>query len=158
MDNRIVEPFPILNKIEFDKKITENRRYKEKITFIHMINIYCKNEKHENRFDIKLDDEIFNGKINKYKKMKLFLCEECLDILKYSLKRTDKCVHMDYKTFCNRCPTPCYNKEYRKKVKNVMVKTRKSILIKHPIITMKHFKSTMIGIKLSKKYRGEENV
>ena len=136
MNNRIIEPFPILKNLEFDEKSIESRRYKEKITFIHMINIYCKNENHENRVELEIDEETFGGEFNKKNKVKLFLCEECLDTLKYSLKRTDKCVHMAYKTFCNRCPTPCYKIEYKKKVKSIMVKTRKSIFIKHPIITL----------------------
>ncbi len=154
MDDKKIESFPILKDLYLDEKYIENKKNIEKIVFTHMINIYCKKENHKGR-------EILNGEDKKFieknidgrnRNMNLSLCPKCLDILKYSFEKTDKCIHIGYKTFCNRCPTPCYKEEYRGNVIKVMKSTRKIIFLKHPIITFKHLKSTLEGINLSKKH------
>jgi len=47
------------------------------------------------------------------------LCNECSELLEYGHKRLELCPY-DPKPKCKDCPTHCYRKDYREKVKEVM--------------------------------------
>ena len=47
------------------------------------------------------------------------LCGECKELLDYGRKRLEMCPY-DPKPKCRDCPTHCYRKEYRDRVRKVM--------------------------------------
>lgn len=47
------------------------------------------------------------------------LCNNCFDTFQYSLQRVQNCQY-DEKPRCRKCPTPCYEEVYWKKVAKVM--------------------------------------
>ena len=47
------------------------------------------------------------------------LCGECRELLDYGRKRLELCPY-DPKPKCKECPTHCYRKDYRERVKEVM--------------------------------------
>jgi hypothetical protein len=66
------------------------------------------------------------------------MCEDCNKLIEYALLRTEKCRYQENKPACKRCPTHCYNIENRNKIKEIMRFSRKKILLKHPILSVKH--------------------
>lgn len=50
---------------------------------------------------------------------KYVLCGECAELLDYGIKRRIHCPY-DPKPMCKKCPTHCYRKDYRAKMKEVM--------------------------------------
>lgn len=61
----------------------------------------------------------------------------------YAFKRIECCPPKEEKTFCSTCPIHCYQKEYRVKIKEVMKYSGKRMLLKHPIVTIKHLINTI---------------
>lgn len=103
------------------KKSVEKKRYREKKVITEMVKLYCrKNHK--------------SGE----------LCDECKEVLNYSLKRLDHCKFMETKTFCSNCKSPCYNMEMKEKVKKIMKFSGPRMLFYHPLLVIYHIIS---GIK-----------
>lgn len=96
----------------------EAKRAKEKEIMSLMIKIYCHGHKH--------------------KIVGAGYCVDCQDLLDYALDRTDKCYRMVEKTFCSKCPTPCYQLEYQDKIKEVMKYSGPRMLFHNPILAFKH--------------------
>ncbi len=46
-------------------------------------------------------------------------CDECQDLLEYSRRRLEHCPYSP-KPKCKECDTPCYKREYRDRVREVM--------------------------------------
>ncbi len=69
------------------------------------------------------------------------LCTDCLELLNYANKRIDNC--SKNKTFCSVCPSPCYQKEKRDKIKAVMKFSGPKMIFYHPIIAIKHIINTI---------------
>ena len=46
-------------------------------------------------------------------------CAECQDLLHYARRKLERCPY-DPKPKCKDCPTHCYKKEYRQRVREVM--------------------------------------
>jgi len=46
-------------------------------------------------------------------------CAECQDLLHYARRKLERCPY-DPKPTCKECPTHCYKKEYRQRVREVM--------------------------------------
>ena len=89
---------------------------KEKETVTKMIEVYCRRKHHHHRN----------------------LCEECLDLQKYAMKRLSFCQFGEEKSFCSYCPVHCYKPEYREKIKVVMRYSGPWMLVYHPILAVKH--------------------
>ena len=53
--------------------------------------------------------------------------------LRYALNRTENCRHMETKTFCHNCKTPCYSKNMMEKITHIMKSEGKKMLLKHPL-------------------------
>jgi len=66
------------------------------------------------------------------------MCEDCEDLLDYSLKRLKFCKFQDEKTSCKKCPIHCYKKDMRAKVKDVMRFSGPRLLLYHLIEVIKH--------------------
>lgn len=97
------------------KKSVEKKRDREKKVITEMVKLYCrKNHK--------------NGE----------LCDECNEVLNYSLKRIDNCKFMETKTFCSNCKSPCYSLKMKEKIKQIMKFSGPRMLLYHPILVIYH--------------------
>lgn len=66
------------------------------------------------------------------------LCEDCANLLEYSLKRIDRCPHMSDKKSCRRCPTHCYGLKQREEIRAVMRYVGPRMIFIHPVAAMRH--------------------
>lgn len=46
-------------------------------------------------------------------------CQECAELIAYARKKLDRCPQ-DPKPKCKECPTPCYGREQRERIRAVM--------------------------------------
>lgn len=66
------------------------------------------------------------------------LCSACLDLESYSLARIDACPLKETKMFCSNCTTHCYKKDMREQIRTVMRYGGPRMLLRHPIIALRH--------------------
>lgn len=66
------------------------------------------------------------------------LCDECSALQAYAHQRLEKCPYQEHKTTCANCPTHCYQKEMREKIKIVMRYAGPRMLLKHPWLAIMH--------------------
>ena len=66
------------------------------------------------------------------------LCEECRDLLDYSLARLDACKFAEAKTFCSQCDVNCYKDDMRVRIKKVMRYSGPRMLYKDPLLALRH--------------------
>lgn len=71
------------------------------------------------------------------------LCENCEKLKEYSITRSNKCPHIENKTFCSSCKTHCYSPEMREQIKNVMKFSGPRMILYHPIVSIKHIIDTL---------------
>lgn len=95
----------------------EVKREKEKQTLRIMIGIYCRNN-HGTGGDK--------------------LCSECHELAEYAQARTERCPHMETKTFCSKCKTRCYKPEMREKIRKVMRYSGPRMMFCSPVLFIKH--------------------
>ncbi|WP_332237750.1 nitrous oxide-stimulated promoter family protein [Sporolactobacillus sp. KGMB 08714] len=88
---------------------------KEKETVAKMIEIYCRRKHHRKE-----------------------LCDECLDLKNYALKRLSYCRFGEEKTACSNCKVHCYKPIYREKIKAVMRYAGVWMLLEHPVFSIRH--------------------
>ncbi|MEW6088610.1 MAG: nitrous oxide-stimulated promoter family protein [bacterium] len=67
------------------------------------------------------------------------ICPACSELMEYSLLRLDKCPYQEGKTTCANCPTHCYKKDMREKIRDVMRYAGPRMTSKHPILAFFHF-------------------
>ena len=89
---------------------------REKRTVRAMVTIYCRGHGHGGRP----------------------LCPECADLLSYALCRLDRCPFGEEKTTCAKCPIHCYKPAMRDRVKEVMRYAGPRMLLRHPILALRH--------------------
>lgn len=92
------------------------RLQREQKTIDLMIELYC-HDQHKNQ----------NG-----------LCIECQALKNYSHLRLEKCPYQEKKTTCANCPTHCYQKSMREKIREVMRYAGPRMLKYHPGLTIMH--------------------
>lgn len=76
--------------------------------------------------------------------------DELDELLLYASKRIETCFYRQKglkKPFCNVCPVHCYSKDMREKIRKVMRYAGPRILLKHPILSLKHLFSTIYSKK-----------
>lgn len=66
------------------------------------------------------------------------LCPECRELLRYALKRLEKCPFQGNKTTCADCPIHCYHPSMREEIRAVMRYAGPRMLIRHPLLAMHH--------------------
>lgn len=94
-----------------------NRRInREKQTVEAMINLYC----------------------HKVHETGTGLCDDCSEVLHYSIKRTDNCVFGVDKPPCEKCQVHCYNKDMREKIKTVMRYSGPRMIWRYPWFSVMH--------------------
>ena len=89
---------------------------REKKTIAAMVGLYCR-KKHGTR----------DG-----------LCEDCSELLDYATCRLDRCPFGPQKTNCAKCPIHCYKPQMRERVKTVMAFAGPRMLLRHPILAVRH--------------------
>lgn len=66
------------------------------------------------------------------------LCDECSELLKYSKQRLSSCPFHDQKTTCENCTIHCYQKDKRKKIRDVMRYSGPKMVWQHPVLAFRH--------------------
>ena len=66
------------------------------------------------------------------------LCEECGELLTYSITRIEKCTFGPLKPACNNCDVHCYSPKMREKVKEIMRFSGPKMIYKHPFLATVH--------------------
>ena len=66
------------------------------------------------------------------------LCEECRELEGYAHKRLTACRYGEQKTSCKKCPTHCYRKDMRDKIRAVMRFSGPRMILYHPIEAIRH--------------------
>jgi len=107
-------------KIKLGEIIMNNRLDTEKKIFEKMVLIYCK-------------------KKHKYDSA----CMDCREIIKYGHNKINNCIHGKEKPFCSKCTVHCYEKNIKEKVKDIMIFSGPRIFFYHPIVSLKHFLSSL---------------
>lgn len=88
-----------------------------------MIEIYCKKNHHTHS-----------------------LCPECQTLMDYAEVRLDRCPYGENKPTCNTCPIHCYKPEPKEQMRLVMRFSGPRMLLKHPILAIRHLVSEKITI------------
>ncbi len=100
-------------------KQIEDKRIAEKHLVETMVIIYCKGNHHPPEAP----------------------CPECHALIDYAHARVDACTHMENKTFCSACETPCYRPVMRERIRAAMKYAGPRMMFSHPILALKHLLS-----------------
>ena len=65
-------------------------------------------------------------------------CIQCAEFIKYANEKLDRCPYGQNKPTCKKCPIHCYKKDQRQQAKKIMGYAGPRMLIKHPILAIKH--------------------
>lgn len=103
-------------------KTTRNKIEREKRIVELMIRLYCRKIEHHEE-----------------------LCESCRELLAYAHKRLDSCRYGVQKKACRHCPTHCYRKDMRLKVREVMRVMGPRMLWYAPVEALRHLWQTIRG-------------
>ena len=60
------------------------------------------------------------------------LCEECRQLLEYSLERLGRCKFGESKTKCHKCRVHCYRPDMRERIRAVMRFSGPRMIFYHP--------------------------
>ena len=112
---------------------SSSRTDREKQTIEIMIDIYCKGHGHQGHSENKK------------------LCEDCAELLAYSMTKLDMCPLGDEKTSCRKCAAHCYEPSDRKKVQEVMRYSGPKMLLRYPATTLYHWRHESRKLKLEEK-------
>jgi hypothetical protein len=66
------------------------------------------------------------------------LCPECAALRDYALGRLLRCPFGEGKTTCAKCPVHCYRPEMREKIRAVMRYSGPRMLLRHPLMAVRH--------------------
>ncbi len=103
--------------IEFACSKNFVRRARELKTIRAMVRMYCRGHGHE------CGDA---------------LCADCCELMAYATRRLERCVFGDAKPTCANCVVHCYSAEMREKVRVVMRWAGPRMLLRHPILGIRH--------------------
>jgi hypothetical protein len=65
-------------------------------------------------------------------------CRECGELSAYAQRRLERCIFGDAKPTCANCTVHCYNDEMRGRMRRVMRWAGPRMLLKHPILALRH--------------------
>jgi superfamily II helicase len=94
----------------------EDMNEDEKVVVHKMIRLYCRSKHHT-----------ASG-----------LCDECLALDRYAMKRLDHCRFGEEKPTCGSCPIHCYKPDMRERIKKVMRFAGPRMLLFHPLDAFSH--------------------
>ena len=66
------------------------------------------------------------------------LCPECTQLAEYADMRISRCPFMATKTFCSQCHVHCYTPEKLQAIKDVMRYAGPRMLLRHPVLVVRH--------------------
>ena len=66
------------------------------------------------------------------------LCESCVTLLNYAVKRLDNCPFGMAKSSCRRCKIHCYSPAMKEKVKEVMRFSGPRLFFYYPLESIRH--------------------
>jgi hypothetical protein len=67
------------------------------------------------------------------------LCEACQALLDYAGNRLVRCPFGGKKPVCAQCPIHCYQPRMRETMKQVMRYAGPRLLLRHPVLTLRHW-------------------
>jgi hypothetical protein len=65
-------------------------------------------------------------------------CADCTELFDYAQRRLQRCVFGDAKPNCSQCVVHCYTKDMREKIRMVMRWAGPRMLLRHPILGIRH--------------------
>lgn len=65
-------------------------------------------------------------------------CKACAELEAYALERIGNCPFGADKPACNQCTVHCYKTEMRERVKEVMRFSGPRMLLRHPLLAIRH--------------------
>lgn len=65
-------------------------------------------------------------------------CGECAELLEYAHARLDRCRFGEGKPTCGRCAVHCYRPDMRERVRAVMRWSGPRMLLRHPVMAVRH--------------------
>ena len=77
------------------------------------------------------------------------LCPKCTALLATVLMKMNRCPYGITKPICDRCESPCFSKSQNIEFRKIMTANQKSMLLRHPIMTIKH-KLASMGVDYAK--------
>lgn len=89
-------------------------------------------------FGVSLTIPITNGKLNLGTWQGIYLCDTCRELEAYAHKRLTACKYGNLKTSCKKCPTHCYRKDMREKIREVMRFSGPRMMLYHPVEAIRH--------------------
>jgi hypothetical protein len=95
------------------------RRARELATIEAMVQMYCKGHRHP-------------------REGSATLCKDCSELFTYARRRLERCVFGDAKPTCANCLVHCYTAEMREQVRVVMRWAGPRMLLRHPILAIRH--------------------
>ena len=69
------------------------------------------------------------------------LCDECRELLDYSIARLDRCRFGNNKTKCHKCPVHCYRPDMRERIRTVMRFSGPRMILHHPLEALRYLLS-----------------
>jgi hypothetical protein len=66
------------------------------------------------------------------------ICEDCKELLHYSLMKLDACPFKDSKPTCARCTVHCYEASMRARMRSVMRYSGPRMFFRHPVLAIAH--------------------
>jgi len=67
------------------------------------------------------------------------LCEDCAALFLYAQERIEKCPFGLDKPVCNQCTIHCYESERRERIKSIMRYAGPRMIVRHPVLALRHF-------------------
>ncbi len=77
------------------------------------------------------------------------LCPKCTALLATVMTKMNKCPYGITKPICDRCDRQCFGLTQNKEFNKIMNGTQKRMLLKHPVMTVKH-KLASMGVDYAK--------
>lgn len=66
------------------------------------------------------------------------LCADCTELFDYARRRLERCVFGDAKPNCAKCVVHCYTRDMRESIRLVMRWAGPRMLLRHPILGIRH--------------------
>lgn len=116
------------------EKRVERKLRRDLKTLAKFVEIYCRNQ-HEGarktRLHLKTDglETLSVGAVD--------LCPTCSKLLAHALMKRARC-SLDPKPMCKRCPTPCYQPQYRASIRDVMKYSGRKLVLSGRLDYLRH--------------------
>ncbi len=161
------EKFPVIpNCAGLPTRALEQKRRYEKITFFAMACLYCSGNGHEGRTACAGDRRLpsaLQTAVDGYAKAhpnwrRAALCPSCMELVTRVEGRTERCPHMAYKSYCHLCPRPCHPPAEMARITPLMRYSGPRLLLRHPVLTLRHVRGVMRSKKIIQRYKEREHV